>query len=34
LLALLRGGSTPGAVQDVQARLEAAEGSFTGFVER
>jgi acylphosphatase len=34
LLALLRGGGTPGAVQGVQARVEAAEGGLTGFVER
>ena len=34
LLAVLRGGGTPGAVRDVQAGIEAAEGGFTGFVER
>ncbi|HST48792.1 acylphosphatase [Jatrophihabitans sp.] len=34
LLRLLRGGDTPGVVRDVQAGIEAAEGGFTGFVER
>lgn len=34
LVELLRGGDTPGAVEDVQARLDPAEGGFTGFVER
>jgi acylphosphatase len=34
LLGLLRGGGTPGTVRDVQAGIEAAEGGFTGFVER
>jgi acylphosphatase len=34
LVELLRGGDTPGAVDDVQADYDAAEGGFTGFVER
>jgi acylphosphatase len=34
LLELLRGGGTPGTVSDVRARIEAAEGGLTGFVER
>ncbi|MBV9821344.1 MAG: acylphosphatase [Actinobacteria bacterium] len=34
LLELLRGGGTPGTVSAVQARVEAAEGGFAGFVER
>ncbi|MDQ1745121.1 MAG: acylphosphatase [Pseudonocardiales bacterium] len=34
LMELLRGPDTPGSVDDVQARYDAAEGGFTGFVER
>ena len=34
LVELLRGGATPGAVDGVQARFDAAQGGFTGFVER
>lgn len=34
LVELLRGGGTPGVVAEVQARYDAAEGGFTGFVER
>ncbi len=34
LVGLLRGGSTPGVVDDVQARFDPAEGGFTGFIER
>jgi acylphosphatase len=34
LVGLLRGGGTPGAVTDVRESIEAAEGGFTGFVER
>ena len=34
LVELLRGDSTPGAVDDVQAGFEPAEGGWTGFVER
>jgi acylphosphatase len=34
LVELLRGGSTPGAVDGVQTRFLPAEGGFTGFVER
>lgn len=34
LVELLRGGTTPGEVEGVQARFDPAEGCFTGFVER
>jgi acylphosphatase len=34
LVGLLRGGDTPGAVDDVQVRFDSAQGGFTGFVER
>jgi acylphosphatase len=34
LVELLRGSDTPGAVDDVQAGYGAADGGFTGFVER
>lgn len=34
LVELLRGGGTPGAVDDVQARFDPAQGGLTGFVER
>lgn len=33
LLALLRGGGTPGRVDDVVAQWTAAKGDLTGFVE-
>jgi acylphosphatase len=34
LVELLRGGDTPGMVDGLQAGYDAAEGGFTGFVER
>lgn len=34
LVELLGGRGAPGAVEDVQARFDPAEGGFCGFVER
>jgi acylphosphatase len=34
LVELLRGGTTPGAVDGVQAHFDPVQGGFTGFVER